>query len=121
MHIIIERTIGYAIYVLYSCTMVAILVLDFRVFDTILEFLTLIHQFQSTPIGFPVICNYRHSQRMIEKLRSAGLGFCVNEVDTHQKLGLQYNFFHIEVHSYYNTHRKNSSPRAGVSCDCSSS
>ena len=30
---------------------------------------------------------YRHSERMIEKLRSAGLGFYVRETETQQKLG----------------------------------
>ena len=32
--------------------------------------------------------NYRHSEQMIKKLHSAGLGFYVRESDTQQKLGM---------------------------------
>ena len=30
---------------------------------------------------------FRHDEKMIEKLHSAGLGFCVRETETQQKLG----------------------------------
>ena len=38
---------------------------------------------------YGIICYYRHTEEMIKKLRSAGLGFYVRETDTQQKLGLK--------------------------------
>ena len=40
----------------------------------------------------PMWLNYRHSEQMIKKLHSAGLGFYVREADTQQKLGMEYNY-----------------------------
>ena len=38
--------------------------------------------------NLPIWLNYRHSEQMIKRLHSAGLGFYVREADTQQKLGM---------------------------------
>lgn len=46
--------------------------------------------------------NDRHSEEMIEKLESAGLGFYVKAADTSQKLGTYFcTYVHVHVHACF--------------------
>ena len=42
---------------------------------------------------------YRHSEKMIERLENAGLGFFVRATETQQKLGIE--IFDMIIHNYY--------------------
>ena len=76
---------------------------------------------------------YRHTQEMIEKLESAGLGFYVKATETQQKLGTNmctlcifaYTSIQVYIHMYHHPisqhsfsihdlYRKDSSSPAGV-------
>ena len=47
--------------------------------------------FWENMVYISIISVCRHSEDMIKKLESAGLGFYVRETETHQKLGAMYS------------------------------
>ena len=58
---------------------------------------------------------YRHTEKMISKLESAGLGFFVKATETQQKLGV-YILVILKLHLilYIYTHRQNSTQTVSV-------
>jgi len=69
---------------------------------------------------FFIVFGYRHSESMVEKLRSAGLGFYVRETETQQKLGKERLALSPTVITDVSD-RQDTPARTGISSDRSSS